>query len=138
MYEVVIAENKKEMLDHFFIRGEVFMVEQAIDWEEEFDGADYTASLFVLYKDGSPIGAARLKDNSVGRVAVLKNERKNHAGTRLMNAVEKEAKRQGIKTLKLGAQKHVIPFYESLGYSSYGDIFLDALIEHKMMKKDIL
>jgi len=108
MVNVIIAENKKEILDHMFIRGEVFMIEQAIDWDEEFDGADYDATLFVLYKDHSPIGAARLKGNSVGRVAVLKSERKNKGGARLMDAVEKEAKRQGIKTLKLGATRYPI------------------------------
>ncbi|MFW5894912.1 MAG: GNAT family N-acetyltransferase [Bacillota bacterium] len=135
--KTVIAEDKKSVLDHYKIRGEVFIIEQAIDWEEEFDGKDYDATLFVLYKDQTPIGAARLTGDHVGRVAVLKNHRHEKAGSKIMQDLEDEARRQGFKTLYLGAQKHVIPFYESIGYEAYGDIFLDAMIEHRMMKKDL-
>jgi predicted GNAT family N-acyltransferase len=35
----------------------------------------------------------------------------------------------------LGAQMQAMPFYESLGYQAYGIVFLDAGIEHRMMKK---
>lgn len=135
--KTVIANDKLTVLDHFKIRGEVFIIEQAIDWEEEFDGKDYDATLFTLYKGDKPIGAARLTGDHVGRVAVLKAHRHEKAGSRIMQALEDEAKRQGIETLYLGAQKHVIPFYESLGYEAYGDIFLDAMIEHRMMKKHL-
>ncbi len=134
---IVIANDKKSLLDHFYIRGQVFIVEQVIDWTEEFDDWDYDSTHFVLYDNNEPIGAARLYKNKVGRVAVLKNHRHKKAGTILMHAVEEEAKRQGIKTLELGAQYYIIPFYESLGYTAYGDIYLDADIEHRMMKKDL-
>ncbi len=135
--KTLIANDKRTVLDHFKVRGEVFIIEQAIDWEEEFDGKDYDATLFVLYKGDEPIGAARLTGDHVGRVAVLKAHRHENAGTLIMKDLENEARRQGIRTLYLGAQKPVIPFYESLGYEAYGDIFLDAMIEHRMMKKTL-
>ena len=134
---VIIAESKKALLDHFRIRGEVFIVEQAIDWTEEFDPADYQATLFVLYENDEAIGAARLYKNKVGRVAVLKAHRHRQAGSQLMLAVEAHARQHGIKRLELGAQLPVIPFYENLGYQAYGAIFLDAEIEHRMMEKDL-
>ncbi len=134
---VVIAESKQALLDHFRIRGEVFIVEQVIDWTEEFDVTDYEATLFVLYDGKDAIGAARLYDNKVGRVAILKAHRHKRAGSQLMNFVEEYAKQHGITRLELGAQLAVIPFYEKLGYETYGDIFLDANIEHKMMAKDL-
>ena len=136
--EIVIAEDKKALLDHFYVRGAVFIVEQEIDWSLEFDDWDYDATFFVLYDDSSPVGAARLYKNKVGRVAVLRSHRHKKAGTLLMQAVEEHARKKGIKTLELGAQTYIIPFYESLGYVAYGEIFLDADIEHRMMKKDIL
>lgn len=135
--EVKIAKTKKEILDHYSVRGEVFMVEQAISFLEEFDAYDYDAVFFVLYDQDEPIGAARLVDNKVGRVAVKKAHRHKKAGTLLMQAVEDYAKKEGLKELKLGAQTYIIPFYEQLGYTAYGDIFLDADIEHKMMKKSL-
>ncbi len=134
---VKIANDKKTLLDHFYVRGMVFIEEQAIDWIEEFDAWDYDATLFVLYDQDKPIGAARLYKDKVGRVAVLKSHRHKKAGTVIMTALEDYAKTQGLKTLKLGAQCYIIPFYESLGYEAYGEVFLDALIEHRMMKKDL-
>jgi predicted GNAT family N-acyltransferase len=135
--DVKIAQDKKTLLDHFYVRGMVFIEEQAIDWIEEFDAWDYDAALFVLYDQGEPIGAARLYKDKVGRVAVLKAHRHKKAGTVIMTALEDYAKTKGLKTLKLGAQCYIIPFYESLGYEAYGEVFLDALIEHRMMKKDL-
>ena len=134
---VVIAESKKTLLDHFRIRGEVFIIEQVIDWTEEFDATDYEATLFVLYEGQDAIGAARLYDNKVGRVAVLKDHRNKQAGRVLMTAVETHAKQHGITRLELGAQCTVVPFYEKLGYHVYGPIFLDANIEHQMMAKEL-
>ncbi len=135
--EIKIANDKKTLLDHFYVRGQVFIVEQAIDWTEEFDDWDYDSTLFVLYDADKPVGAARLYKHKVGRVAVLKSHRHKKLGSKLMSAVEAQAKEHGIKTLELGAQLYIIPFYESLGYQAYGEVFLDAEIEHRMMKKDI-
>ncbi len=135
--EIKIAADKKTLLDHFYVRGHVFIVEQAINWTEEFDDWDYDATLFVLYDQNKPVGAARLYKNKVGRVAVLRSARHKKAGTKLMHAVEAHAIKQGIKTLELGAQVYIIPFYESLGYHAYGDVYLDANIEHRMMKKTL-
>lgn len=135
--EVKIVETKKELLDHFYVRGMVFIVEQVIDWTEEFDDWDYESTHFNVYDQGAIIGAARLYKNKVGRVAVLKEHRHKKAGSKIMRAIEAFAKEQGLKTLELGAQCYIIPFYESLGYEAYGDVFLDALIEHRMMKKTL-
>ena len=134
---VIIANDKKSILDHYYIRGQVFVIEQEISWDLEFDDWDYEATFFVLYDGDLPIGAARLYKNKVGRVAVLKDHRHKKAGSILMQAVEDYAKSIGLKTLELGAQCYIIPFYEKLGYVAYGDIFLDADIEHRMMKKEI-
>ncbi len=134
---IEIAETKKQLLDHFYVRGTVFIVDQKIDWTEEFDAWDYDAVHFNLYIDEKPVGAARLYKNKVGRVAVLKEHRNKKIGFKLMQAVEDYAKKNGLTTLELASQCYIIPFYEALGYEAYGDIFLDAEIEHKMMKKQL-
>lgn len=135
--EVIIAHDQKTFLDHYIVRGEVFIVEQQIDWREELDTYDYDSALFTLYVKDTPVGAARLYKNKVGRVAILKAWRKQGLGRIIMEHVETHAKQQGYTSLELGAQTYIIPFYESLGYTAYGPIFKDADIDHTMMYKTL-
>lgn len=135
--DVKIAKDKKTILDHYSIRGRVFVIGQGIAWDLEFDDADYEATLFVLYDEDVPIGAARLWKNKAGRVAVLEEHRHKKAGTRLMEALEAHAAACGYDSVELGAQCYIVPFYEKLGYTAYGDVFLDAGIDHRMMRKKL-
>ncbi len=135
--KVIVAKDQKAFLDHYRIRGEVFIKEQEIPWELEFDKDDYQSVLFVLYDNGTPIGAARLCGDKVGRVAVLEEHRRKNSGTFLMEHLEEHARIMGYKELFLGAQTYIIPFYEALGYEAYGEIYLDAGIEHRKMKKKL-
>ena len=59
-------------------------------------------------------------------------------GRAVMELLHEEARERGIGEVELGAQLHAIPFYEKLGYRAYGDVFLDANIEHRMMRIDLL
>lgn len=132
---VIIATNKKQIIDHFHVRGEVFIKGQNIDWEIEFDGKDHEAILFTCYKDNTPVGAARLLNNKVGRVATISSYRKQGVGKAIMNAIEQYAKDNQIPQLVLNAQCYVEDFYKNLGYNPVGEIFLEADIEHiKMIK----
>nr|AJG37921.1 acetyltransferase [Firmicutes bacterium enrichment culture clone fosmid MGS-M1] len=135
--DIRLAETKKEILDHLYIRGQVFIIEQEIDYAIEFEGDDHLCDLFVCYIDGAPVGAARLKDNKVGRVATLKEYRYHGIGRALMDYVELYAKSKGIDILKLHAQKPVEDFYQKLGYVSEGDIFYEADIPHVLMTKKL-
>jgi predicted GNAT family N-acyltransferase len=129
------ASTKSQILDHFSIRGKVFILEQNVPWEEEYDHNDYTAILFNAYEDDQIIGVARLYAGKIGRIAVLQNYRGQGIGSQLVTACENEAKKQSFTKVKLAAQLESIPFYEKLGYEIYGDIFLDAGIPHRNMKK---
>ena len=72
------------------------------------------------------------------RVAVLRNHRGHDLGRHLMVFVIKDIQRNPeIRTLKLGAQIHALAFYEKLGFSCYGDEYLDAGIPHRWMKREI-
>ncbi|MBC2346429.1 GNAT family N-acetyltransferase [Listeria welshimeri] len=126
------------------IRNDVFVVEQHVDPELEWDEFDEMDSvdMFVDYaEDGTPLatGRFRVKDGygKVERICTQKIARGTGSGRRIMEAIEKEAEKRGLKTLKLGAQLTAIPFYEKLGYETCSEIFLDANIEHKEMKKTL-
>lgn len=134
---VIIAKTQKEILDNVLVRGKVFVVEQQIDWEIEFDGLDKDCVLFVAYMDDKPVGAARLYGNKVGRVATLKSYRKKGVAKDIMNKIEKYALDNHIDLLKLHAQMPVKVFYEKLEYIAEGDVFYEADIPHVKMTKKI-
>ena len=134
---VVIAKTQKEILDNVLVRGLVFVVEQEIDYEIEFDGLDDVSILFTAYINSTPVGAARLYKNKVGRVATLKEYRKQGIATLIMNKIESYALENNMPLLKLNAQLHVKDFYLHLGYIPEGEIFQEADIDHIKMTKII-
>lgn len=122
------------------VREVVFIEEQGIDPELEYDDLDPVCVHVVGTVDAEPVTTARLRlvEDGVGkveRVATLKAARGNGYAQEVMFEIERVANSQGMHTLKLGAQLTALPFYERLGYEAYGDEFLDANIPHRMMKK---
>jgi predicted GNAT family N-acyltransferase len=135
--KVIIAKTQKEILDNVLVRGKVFVIEQNIDWEIEFDGLDQSSILFTAYVDDVPVGAARLLGNKVGRVATLKAYRNRGIGKAIMDTVETYARLNDINKLELHAQLYVKDFYNHLGYVAQGKIFQEADIDHIHMVKQI-
>lgn len=134
--KVILAKTQKEITDHFYVRGMVFVVEQKIDYEIEFDGLDGECILFTAYIDNLPVGAARLYKNKVGRVATLKAYRQQGVASAIMKEIENFALNHQVKELILHAQLYVKDFYHKRGYLPIGDIFQEADIDHiKMIKK---
>lgn len=118
------------------IRECVFMREQSVPAELEWDGEDETA-LHLLATDNSdrPLGTARmLADGHIGRVAVLSRCRHQGIGRALMLRLLQEARRQGHRRVFLDAQVGALGFYERLGFVAEGDIFMDAGIPHRHMQ----
>ena len=73
----------------------------------------------------------------IGRVAVLKEYRGQGLGKELLKCLEEKLKQTEIKKLYLGAQTHAQSFYEQLGYTRHGDIFLDEGSPHVHMEKTL-
>jgi len=135
--KVVVAVNKREIIDNFLVRGKVFIIGQNIDYAIEFDGLDNDCVLFTAYIDDKPVGAARLYKNKVGRVATLPEFRKKGVASKIMSSIEEYAKENGLEELTLNAQLYVKDFYEHLGYIPVGDIFQEADIDHIKMIKEV-
>ena len=132
------------------LRVRVFVDEQRVPHEEEVDDYDalpeeYVGALHVLSsRRGEALGTGRLiyakrpaETAKIGRVAVSQSARGLGVGRAVMELLHEEARKRGISEVELGAQLHAIPFYEKLGYQAYGDVFLDANIEHRMMRIDL-
>lgn len=124
-----------------YIRIEVFIKEQG--FKNEFDEWDDKVSHVVLFVDGKPAGTGRLlpgTDNEtfvIGRVAILKEYRKLHLGSKIINALEEKAKRLNGVTIELSAQCNAQGFYEKLGYTASGEPYLDEFCEHIHMEKQL-
>jgi predicted GNAT family N-acyltransferase len=150
---VSVADTHAERDGAFEVRRSVFVDEQGVDPDLEYDEHDTPGSdaiHFVAYAEGEPIGAARLRPaggtmsepgdgpaGKVERVAVAADRRGDGWGRRLMDAVEARAREEGFGRLTLHAQTHVREFYERLGYEAYGEEFEEAGIPHVAMDKDL-
>lgn len=119
------------------IRERVFVDEQHVPLELERDEYDALAHHWLAWLDGEPVGTARLVElpgniGKIGRVAVLPQARGAGLGRQLMEALLHHA--SGLELI-LDAQLEVIPFYEKLGFVAEGEIFQDAGILHRRMRR---
>ncbi|SER54108.1 GNAT family N-acetyltransferase [Natrinema salaciae] len=140
--DVRVAEADAARDDAFAVRRTVFVEEQGVDEEIEYDEHDETATHFVAYDDDEPIGAARLREyedgvGKVERVAVLESRRERGVGRALMETLEERAGELGFGTLKLHSQTRAADFYRRLGYERRGDEFEEAGIPHVEMRKSL-
>ncbi|MBA1246798.1 GNAT family N-acetyltransferase [Pseudomonas zeshuii] len=131
-----VADWKRdnEALRH--IRETVFIQEQAVPPEMEWDSEDEHAIHFLAQEGLYPVGTARLlEDGRIGRVAVLRDWRGLNVGSTIMHAVISEAERRGLHRQVLSAQIQAIPFYQRLGFTVTGDEYLEAGIAHVDMTR---
>lgn len=117
------------------IRRRVFIDEQAVPQQEEWDSRDDQCLHFLAWLDGQPVGTARLlPDGHIGRVAVLAAGRGQGIGLALMRATIEAARERGHAQAELAAQTHALAFYRRLGFEAHGAEFLDAGIAHRNMR----
>lgn len=116
------------------IRREVFIDEQGVPAELEWDGLDPTACHWLALVDSQPVGTVRLlHDGHIGRMAVRRPWRRQGVGRALMTAVLDRG-RSSQHQLFLHAQVDAIPFYQRLGFAAEGPVFQDAGIPHRTMR----
>jgi len=117
------------------IRKSVFIDEQRVPKELEWDGRDTECTQFLASHNSIPVATARLTpDGQIGRMAVLKDFRGRGFGSQLLAAVIEQAKSAGHQQVFLHAQVNVIKFYLQYGFMAEGDVFIDAGIEHRSMR----
>ena len=120
------------------IREEVFIREQSVPAEMEWDEFDQQSRHVVAMADGVPIGTGRLlPDGHIGRMAVLRKWRRQGAGGALLMALIETARKLGMSRVMLNAQIQALPFYLRHGFHAEGEEFLDAGIAHRRMWREI-
>lgn len=118
------------------VREQVFIQEQGVPRELEHDSFDRTALHLLAQADGdTPIGTGRLlEDGHIGRMAVVRTWRRQGVGSEILRRLVALAAERGQYRPFLHAQCDAIPFYERLGFQAEGSVFLDAGIEHRLMR----
>jgi predicted GNAT family N-acyltransferase len=121
------------------VRESVFIREQGIPAELEWDEADETAiHVIALDPNGEAIGTGRLLPSGIiGRMAVLKAFRGQGVGRALLTALLDVARARGDKEVALSAQTRVVGFYERAGFVPGGDLCHEAGIPHQRMRRHL-
>lgn len=118
------------------IRRRVFIEEQGVPKELEWDGADNDAQHWLAFLDGAPVGTARLLRNGhIGRMAVLARGRGRGVGSAILQRILDAAEQRHLREVYLHAQTHALAFYEHFGFVAEGPEFLDAGIPHRTMRQ---
>lgn len=118
------------------IRFAVFVEEQRVPAEIELDARDADSVHALATLDGRVVGTGRLlPDAHVGRMAVLKEARGRGVGGRILEALVARARARGDREVVLSAQVHAVPFYERHGFEAFGEIYQEAGIPHRDMRR---
>jgi len=164
MATVRAALSESDLDDAFDLRFATFVMEQGVSMDGERDEVDDDPSTLhiVAYSDsGTCVGVGRLvapgsdvvhglgtghghMDPAVphiGRVAVSRASRGTGVGREVMAFLEREAVvrygKGGTVRVELSSQEHAIPFYQHIGYTPYGEPYLDEGIWHRDAYKDV-
>jgi predicted GNAT family N-acyltransferase len=119
------------------VREPVFVAEQQVPIEEEWDALDpHCHHVIARDEAGRPIGTGRLTpEHKIGRMAVLAEWRGQGVGDALLVALIDEARRRGWPTVSLNAQVQAAGFYARHGFAPYGEEFMEAGIRHQAMRR---
>ena len=120
------------------IRIKVFILEQKVPEDLEWDEYDETAWHAVAKSNHQVIGTGRLIINQsiakIGRMAIDPEFRGKGIGMEVLKALINKGKEKGAQEFILHAQTHAIAFYARQGFEPYGPIFDEAGIPHVEMR----
>lgn len=141
MIQVRPTRDDAEIAAALALREEVFCGEQGVSLAEERDGRDEEALHLVVVDDGVVVATCRLLVEGatvkLGRMAVSRTRRGLGLARALITEAETRARALGAERMVLAAQLNAQALYDRAGYDAYGDVFLDAGIEHVMMAKTL-
>ena len=128
----------------FAIRKEVFVKEQGVPLEDEFDQFDTLNGLcehILVHYNEQPVGTGRIRFiDGVGkleRICILEPYRKFGFGKIIIKALEEIAEERGASQVKLHGQTQAEGFYKKLGYRTSSNIFMEDGIPHILMLKEL-
>ena len=139
MIDVRPARDQAEVDAALGLRYDVFCIEQGVSLDDERDARDDEALHLVAVDGGVVVATCRLLSEGpevkLGRMAVAPSHRGRRLAAALLVEADARARELGARRIVLAAQLNAQAVYERAGYAPYGEVFLDAGIEHVMMGK---
>jgi ElaA protein len=125
------------------LRSEVFVVGQECIYLDA-DGRDFSALHLLGSVDDEPVAYLRLltepdENNEIkfGRVLTKNSVRSQGYGKKLMQELMDYCERHfSHLTIKCSAQLYLQKFYESYGFKTCGDVYVEENMPHILMRKD--
>ena len=123
------------------IRTEVFIEEQRIPVEMEWDEADADCPhALATNRFGLPLATGRLLQEApgiarIGRMAALQTVRGSGVGRAVLDALMQAARDRGDREVRLHAQVSAQGFYTRAGFAPIGAVFEEAGIAHIEMTR---
>lgn len=136
--------TNEELMAAFAIRKEVFVKEQGVPLEDEFDQFDTLNGLcehIVVHYNEQSVGTGRIRFiDEVGkleRICILEPYRKYGLGKMIIKTLEEIAEERGASQVKLHGQTQAEGFYRKLDYLTSSPIFMEDGIPHVLMIKEL-
>lgn len=134
-----------EMYEIAKSRFEVFVCEQEITEEQDFDDKDKVSYHVMLKDEGRIIAYSRIvpkkvayENISIGRVLVLKGYRRKGIAQKMMkSALEFIKNNLNENVVVLSAQEYAKEMYLSVGFNIISDIYDEVNIPHVKMKIEL-
>lgn len=126
-------------------RFEVFVCEQKITEEQDFDDKDKLCHHVLLKEEGRVVAYSRIVPKgmsydytSIGRVLVLESHRRKGVAQEMMKACLKFIKENlHENTVVLSAQLYVKSMYEAVGFNVISEVYDEVNIPHVKMKIEL-
>jgi predicted GNAT family N-acyltransferase len=135
---IVRLAEPQDMASVFALRHDVFVIGQDVPADLERDELDAVSDHAVALVDGEVVGTGRLlPDGTIGRMAVAPAARGRGIGAAVLQQLEERARARGLLRVELHAQVHAAGFYDRAGYVGFGEVYLEAGIEHMSMRKEL-
>ncbi|MBQ7063501.1 MAG: GNAT family N-acetyltransferase [Firmicutes bacterium] len=143
MIEAIWKKGTDDLTDAFSLRREVFIGEQGIPEELEFEGDDVEYRHLVVYDDGEPAASGRMRfltneEAKIGRICVRKASRGKQIGYFLVKVMMEKAFDEGALTMVVDAQVQAEPFYRICGFKRVCEIEDPTGIPHCRMQADLI
>ena len=147
LIRVIKVNDPDQLQEAFRIREAVYVREQGIKREEEFDQfEDVSNHLLAISEMYGPCGTARWRFTEIGikleRFAVILDARKKGVAQELLHAMLQDIKKHPDalqQPLYLHAQVAAVPLYQKFGFNKTGPTFLECGIAHcKMIQTNLV